>query len=56
MAPRTPSHARRTTARPGGLLQPAEEGERQAAVASHGRQRLTGAGHGKLLQTCYIQF
>lgn len=38
------------------IFQPAEEGERQAAVTSQGRQRLTGAGHGKLLQSCYIQF
>lgn len=27
------------------LLQPTEEGERQAAVTRHRRQRLTGAGH-----------
>lgn len=87
VAPRTPSHARRTTAWPGGLLQvrqatesrlkekqldkqsasvldlpninvwwcfmfqPAEEREWQAAVTSQGRQWLTGAGHGKLLQS-----
>lgn len=32
------------------LVQPAEEGERQAAVASQGRQTCRRAGHGKLLQ------
>lgn len=51
MAARAPSHARRTTAWPGGLLQSTEEGERQAAVTSRGRRRLTGAGHRKLLQS-----
>lgn len=37
------------------VFQSTEEGERQAAVTSQGRQRLTGAGPGKLLQSCYIQ-
>lgn len=34
-------------------FQSTEEGERQAAVTSRGRRRLTGAGHRKLLQSSF---